>query len=117
MVLVVKNPSANARDAGDIGSIPGWVSVPWRRAWQSTPVLLPGESHGRRSLVGYSPWGREESDTTERLIRTHRGVNMCMQIYSPMPSSISANAGIILFCNNHLTADKQYRGNGSQMLT
>ena len=32
-----------------------------------TPVLLPGKSHGRRSLVGYSPWGPEESDTTERL--------------------------------------------------
>ena len=39
----------------------------WRRRWQPTPVLLPGKSHGRRSLVGYSLWGREESDTTERL--------------------------------------------------
>ena len=38
-----------------------------RRKWHPTPVLLPGESHGRRSLVGCSPWGREESDTTERL--------------------------------------------------
>ena len=38
----------------------------WRRQWQSTPVFLPEESHGRRSLVGYSPWGAE-SDTTERL--------------------------------------------------
>ena len=38
-----------------------------RRQWQPTPVLLPGESHRRRSLVGYSPWGRKESDTTERL--------------------------------------------------
>ena len=40
---------------------------PWRRKWQPTPVPLPGESHGGRSLVGYSPWGRKESDTTERL--------------------------------------------------
>ena len=39
----------------------------WRRTWHPTPVLLPGKSHGWRSLVGYSPWGREESDTTERL--------------------------------------------------
>ena len=39
----------------------------WRRQWQPTPVLLPGKSHGRRSLVGCSPWGREELDTTERL--------------------------------------------------
>ena len=38
-----------------------------RRQWQPTPVLLPGKSHGRRSLVGCSPWGREESDTTERI--------------------------------------------------
>ena len=39
----------------------------WRRQWQPTPVLLPGKSYGRRSLVGCSPWCREESDTTERL--------------------------------------------------
>ena len=39
----------------------------WRRKWQPTPELLPGKSHGRRSLVGYSPWGHEQSDTTERL--------------------------------------------------
>ena len=39
----------------------------WRRQWHPTPVLLPGKPHGRRSLVGCSPWGREESDTTERL--------------------------------------------------
>ena len=38
-----------------------------RRRWQPTPVLLPGKSHGRRSLVGCSPWGREESDTAEQL--------------------------------------------------
>ena len=38
-----------------------------RRLWQPTPVLLPGKSHGRRSLVGCSPWGLEESDMTERL--------------------------------------------------
>ena len=39
----------------------------WRGKWHPTPVFLPGESHGRRSLVGCSPWGGEESDTTERL--------------------------------------------------
>ena len=43
------------------------ASEQWRRKWQPTPVLLPGESHGRRSLVGYSPQGHKESDTTERL--------------------------------------------------
>ena len=45
-----------------------WLtSFPWRRQWHPTPVLLPGKSRGRRSLVGCSPWGREESDTTEWL--------------------------------------------------
>ena len=43
-----------------------WVrNIPWRRKWQPTPILLPGKSHGWRSLVGYSPWGHKESDTTE----------------------------------------------------
>ena len=45
-----------------------WVrNIPWRRKWQPTPVFLSRESHGRRNLVGYSPWGRKESDTTECL--------------------------------------------------
>ena len=45
-----------------------WVGkIPWRRAWQLTPVFLPGESHGQRSLVGCSPWGCKELDTAERL--------------------------------------------------
>ena len=40
-----------------------WVGkIPWRREWHPTPVLLPGESHGQRSLVGYSPWGDKEYD-------------------------------------------------------
>ena len=40
---------------------------PWRKTWQPTPVFLPREFHGQRSLMGYSPWGHKESDTTERL--------------------------------------------------
>ena len=45
-----------------------WVGeIPWRRAWQPTPVFLPGESHGQRILVGYSPWGRKDSNMTEWL--------------------------------------------------
>ena len=39
----------------------------WRKQWQPTPVLFSGKSHGQRSLKGCSPWGREESDVTERL--------------------------------------------------
>ena len=41
--------------------------IPWRREWLSSPVFLPGESHGQRSLVGYSPRGHKELDMTERL--------------------------------------------------
>ena len=43
----------------------------WRRKWQPTPVFLPGEFHGQRGLVGCSPWGHRESDTTEWLTHTH----------------------------------------------
>ena len=46
-----------------------WVGkIPWKRKWQPTPVFLPGRFHGRRSLVGYSPWGCKELDTTEWLL-------------------------------------------------
>ena len=64
MVLVVKNPPANA------GNIEMWFDpwagkMPWRRAWQPTSVFLPGESHGQRSLAVYSPQGHKEWDMTE----------------------------------------------------
>ena len=43
-----------------------WVGkTPWRRAWQPTPVILAGKSHGQRNLAGWSQWGHKESDTTE----------------------------------------------------
>ena len=57
----------SAFNAGDMGLIPWLGRSPWRREWQLTTVLLPGKSHVQRSLVGYSPWGCKESDTTERL--------------------------------------------------
>ena len=47
---------------------PSIAKIPWRRKWLPTLVFLPGESHGQRSLTGYSPQGRKESDTTERLL-------------------------------------------------
>ena len=66
VVLVVKNPPANAGGIRDQGLDP-WVRkiIPWRREWHPTPVFLPGESHGQRSLVGYSPQCHKESDVTE----------------------------------------------------
>ena len=54
-----------------------WVGkILWQGAWQPTPVFLPGESHGQRGLAGYSPWGRKESDTTERLNHHHQCIYM-----------------------------------------
>ena len=65
MMLVVKSLPAKAGDLRDVASIPELGRFPRRRAWEPTPVFLPGESHGQRSLAGYSPWDHKESDTTE----------------------------------------------------
>ena len=65
MALVVKNSPANAGDTGNAASIPGSGRSPGGRAWQTTSIFLLGESHGQRSLAGYSPQGLKESDTTE----------------------------------------------------
>ena len=64
-VSVVKNLPATAGDLRDSDSIPGSGRLPWRGAWQPIPMFLPGESHGQRSLAGYSPRGCKELDTTE----------------------------------------------------
>ena len=50
--------------------LPGWEG-PWRRMWQSTPIFLPEEPHGQKSLVGYSPRGHKELDMTEQLSTHH----------------------------------------------
>ena len=66
VVLPVNNLPANEGNVRD--RFHRWVrNIPWRRAWQSTPVFLPGESHRQRNLVGYSLWGHKESDMTEQL--------------------------------------------------
>ena len=55
------------RICGRLGLSPWLEKIPWKREWPPTPVFLPGEPHGQRSLVGYSPWGHKKSDTTEQL--------------------------------------------------
>ena len=57
-----KEPTCQCRRHKRCGFSPWIGKIPWRRAWQSTPVLMPGESQGQRSL---SPWGSKESDMTE----------------------------------------------------
>ena len=56
-----KEPACNAGDPGSI------LKIPWRRAWQPTPVFLPAEFHAQRNLVGYSPWGLKGQDMIEWL--------------------------------------------------
>ena len=72
VVLAVKNQCRRHKRRG----FDPWVGkIPWRRAWQPT-VFLPGESHGQRSLVGYNPWGRKESDMTEQLNKHMKHLGM-----------------------------------------
>ena len=66
---MVKNLPANAGDTRQ-GFDPWVRKIPCKRAWQPTPVFLPGESHGQKTLEGYSPWCYKESDMTKLL--THR---------------------------------------------
>ena len=66
-----------------------WVGkVPWRRKWHPTPVFLPGKSHGQRNLVGYSPWGHKELDTTEQLTFafTYILLQLCLRLSFPFSS-------------------------------
>ena len=63
---MVKHLSAIRRPRFD----PWFGKIPWRRKWQLIPVFLPRKFHGQRNLVGYSPWGHKESDTTEPLMLT-----------------------------------------------
>ena len=58
------------------------ITFLWSRNWQPTPVFLPGEFHGQRSLAGYSPWGRKELDTMERLTHTHTHTSLHLDIYT-----------------------------------
>ena len=76
----------------------------WRRKWQPTPVLLPGKSHGQRSLVGYSPWSHKESGTTGwphslTLLRWWKKVLEYM----------FGGVGIILFCSQEHRNKKRQR--------
>ena len=62
--------------------------------WQSTPAQLPGKSHGLRSLISYSPWGRKELDTTERLhFHFHFNYVMRASQVSPVVKNLPATAG------------------------
>ena len=74
---VGKESSCQCRRCQRPGFDPWVRMMPWRRKWQPTPVFLPGESHGQRSLAGYSPWGPREVDTTE-LLNTQTHIKVCI---------------------------------------
>ena len=86
----------------DIG-LPWWLSgkesagnaenlgaIPWRREWQPTPEFLPGEFHGHRSLEGYSPWGRKESDALKQL-SMHKTIKQATACLSENKIFLSVN--------------------------
>ena len=78
MVLVVRNPPANA---GERHRFNPWVGkILWSSKWQPTPVFLPGKLHGHRSLVGYDPWGLNKSNTTDHA-HTHI-IDICVCVYT-----------------------------------
>ena len=60
-----KEPTCQCRSQRRLGFNPWVRKIPWGRKWLPTPVFLPGESHGQRSLVDYSLWGCKESDMTK----------------------------------------------------
>ena len=76
---VVRNPPANAADTGDTGSIPLVGKILWRRKLQPTPVFLPGESHGQRSMEGYSPWGTRVGHTHRHTPQSTASQSACHQ--------------------------------------
>ena len=67
-----KEPTCQCRRHERQGFDPWFGKISWRSAWQPTPVFLPGESHGQRSLEGHRAWGYKESDMTEVTEHTHK---------------------------------------------
>jgi len=86
---MVKNPPA-MQEMQERHGFSLWVwKILWRRKWQPKPVLFPGESHGQRSLAGYSPNGHKESDTneaTEHSCTYFKGVHPIPEMKSKVPS-------------------------------
>ena len=86
-----KEPACQRRRHKGPGFNPWVGTIPWRRAWHPTPVFLPGEAHGQRSLRGYSPWGCKELNMTEAaLARSAYGI--LVPLPGIEPGSISVKA-------------------------
>ena len=90
--------------------------MPWKRKWQPAPVFLPGKSHGWMSLVGYSPWGHRELDTTERLhfyfLFTVYKIRISIKLH---PKKLSTYSELHLFvCINSQNLLKSRKNEGMQ---
>ena len=81
---MVQNPPANAEGPRHVNSIPGSGRYTGGGKWQPSQVFLPGESNGERSLMGYCPWGRQESDMTEHASKQDYGNIFTVKSYSPL---------------------------------
>ena len=73
-----KEPACQCRRQKNFGFDPWVGKISWKRAWQPTPVFLPGESNGQKGLAGYSPWGCTELNATEGL-GTHQNAHSCVR--------------------------------------
>ena len=72
--------------------------IPWRKEWQPTPVFLPGESHGQKSLVGYSSWSCKELDTTEGLSTSKKDIlSATVFILFNFPTQVTCCAKVCVF--------------------
>ena len=103
---MVKNPPVNARDMGDLGSIPGRGISPGEGNGKPTPVFLSGETHGQRSLVGCKSIGSHTAgqDLATEHLRTYKG-GKTRQEYRK-PSFIHNNEKVMLLLNRCLTTHR-----------
>ena len=85
----------SACDAGDLGSIPG-SEDPLEKGMATHSSILPGEFHGQRSVAGYSPWGREEMDTTEQLTLYFLNLSASLRILSQPRKNLKFTGSIMM---------------------
>ena len=96
VALVVKNLPASAGDMRH--GFDYWVGkLPWRRTWQPTPVFLPVEPHGQRILMGYSPWGCEESYTAKTTVCMHIQYYLLRKIWRSGSTSVVQDCLLFYF--------------------
>ena len=79
-----REPACQCRRCRRHGFSPWVGKIPWSRKWQPIPVFLPGESHGQRCLVGYSPWGHKESDMTYQLNNNNKIIRRKFDSFSDL---------------------------------